>query len=161
MNLPIKRGVHAAVIISSSAASLVIDPGYFGYPDEVDTADAALVTHDHFDHVDVTKLEQSLAKNPALRVYTQVALSLQECRERMTVVAEGERFTVGDIPVTVIGELQAQAGLKDEPIANVGYMVAGQILHPGDARQETENVALMLVALTVPWQNHLQMEEYL
>ena len=76
-NLTIKRGVHASVTISSADASLVIDPGFFGFPEaDVRAAAAVLVTHDHFDHVDLPSLARVLLERPELKVYSPTPLTL-------------------------------------------------------------------------------------
>ncbi|MCI6573914.1 MAG: MBL fold metallo-hydrolase [Actinomycetaceae bacterium] len=161
MQLTITRGVHAAVTISSETTSIVVDPGYFGYPESVESADAVLVTHNHFDHVDVPSLAASIRAHPQLKVFSPTPLSLDAPDSDVTLVAEGDAFTVGDIPVRVVGKEQARASLDDGVIPNVGYLVAGAVLHPGDAHQDCEGVDTLLTALAAPWQNNPQLEEYL
>ena len=161
MRLFITRGVHAAVTVASPKAAIVIDPGFFGYPASVDTAAAVLVTHDHFVHVDLAKLAESLKRNAALRVYAPTPLDLGGESRRVTLVKEGDAFTVGDLPVRVIGKEQATASLDDGPIANVGYLIAESLLHPGDARPELQHIDTLFTALAAPWQNNPQLEGYL
>ena len=161
MKLTITRGVHSAVTVSSPHTTVVIDPGAFGYPDGVPQADAVLVSHDHFDHVDLKRLAQSLQENPDLVVYSPTALDLEFGADRVTLVAEGDAFTVGELRIEVVGKEQAQASLDDGPIPNVGYLIAGTVLHPGDARQDTAEVPVVFTALAAPWQNNPQLEEHL
>src|SRR4029078_3537928 len=61
---------HACVRVESDAAVLVIDPGAFTEPEGLDGVDAVLITHEHFDHLDVDKLADALGKRPAVRVFT-------------------------------------------------------------------------------------------
>ena len=161
MELQITRGTHATVMFSSPTSTVIVDPGAFGYPDEVNTADAVLVTHDHFDHVDLPSLTTSLATNEKLAVYSPTPLELGEHSDRVTVVSEGDRFTVGDIDVEVVGKYQATASIDDDAIPNVGYLIAGTVLHPGDQRQEITGVDTVITALAAPWQNNPQLEEHL
>lgn len=73
----------------------------------------------------------------------------------------GDEFTVGDLEVVAVGHEQARASVDDGVIVNVGYFVAGQVLHPGDARPEADGVDTLVVALAAPWQNTPQLEQYL
>ncbi|MDP9833391.1 MBL fold metallo-hydrolase [Trueperella abortisuis] len=161
MTLTLTRGIHAALTITSGSTTLVVDPGAFGFPASVASADAVLVTHDHFDHVDVPALAGALDDNPDLRVYTPTQLNLDTHADRQTLVSEGDEFMVGDISVRVIGREQATASVDDDVIVNVGYLVAGLVLHPGDARPEIKGLDTLIVALAAPWQNTPQLEEYL
>lgn len=136
--------------------TVVIDPGVFGFPESVGSADAALVTHDHFDYVDLPAPTAAMAEQPELRVYSLTPLDLGAFSDRQTRVDGGEdEFTVGDLEVVVVGHEQARASVDDGVIVNVGYFVAGQVLHPGDG------VDTLVVALAAPWQNTPQLEQYL
>lgn len=161
MRLTITRGVHAALTIATPSTTLVIDPGYFGYPESVEWADAVLVTHDHFDHVDLPSLAASVRRHPQLKVFSPTPLELDAPDSEVTLVTQGDTFTVGDLPVQTVGAEQAVASLDDPPIANVGYLIAGTILHPGDAHQDLVGVDTLVTALAAPWQNNPQLEEHL
>lgn len=161
MQLTITRGVHATAIIASPTTTVVVDPGFFGYPDNVHEMAAVLVTHDHFDHVDLPSLVASLRRNPALQVYAPTPLALEEFSDQVHIIAEDDTFTVGDLTVRVVGKEQAVADLDDDVIVNVGYLIADTILHPGDARPELMGVDTMFTALAAPWQNNPQLQGYL
>ncbi|WP_195839952.1 MBL fold metallo-hydrolase [Cutibacterium porci] len=161
MTLTLTRGIHAALTITSGSTTLVVDPGAFGFPGSVANADAVLVTHDHFDHVDVPALAVALEDNPGLHVYTPTHLSLEANVDRQTLVSEGDEFMVGDVSVSVIGREQATASIDDDVIINVGYLIGGLVLHPGDARPVIKNLDTLIVALAAPWQSTPQLEEYL
>ena len=44
---------HACVRVEREGAVVVIDPGTLSEPESVDGVDAILLTHEHFDHLDV------------------------------------------------------------------------------------------------------------
>ena len=66
---------HACVRVESDAAVLVIDPGGLTEREALDGADAVLITHEHFDHLDVDALADELGKRPSVRVYTHPAVA--------------------------------------------------------------------------------------
>nr|WP_120491853.1 MBL fold metallo-hydrolase [Corynebacterium lactis] len=172
--LTLRRWVHASIEVYSDTSRLFVDPGFFGVPEGLNTADAILITHDHFDHDDLLAVADAVHANPDLTVYSPVALSLSdeqtaqlgpdgaaELADRTVVVKQGDHFEVGDIGVDVVGEFQEIASLDDAPIPNVGYLIGGKILHPGDARQDTTGVDTLMVALAAPWQKNTALEEHL
>src|SRR5690242_1963755 len=68
---------HACVVLSDGDRRLVIDPGAFTDPAALEGADAVLVTHEHFDHIDPERLRKALDADPALEVWTNSATAAQ------------------------------------------------------------------------------------
>ena len=66
---------HACVRLETGDAVLVIDPGVFSEAEALDGADAVLITHEHFDHLDVDKLVAARQQRPELRIYTHDAVA--------------------------------------------------------------------------------------
>src|SRR5687767_12163927 len=66
---------HACVRVESDAAVLVIDPGVFTERKALDGVDAVLITHEHFDHLNIEALADELAKRPRVTVYTHPAVA--------------------------------------------------------------------------------------
>src|SRR4029078_3277626 len=100
---------HACVRVESDAAVLVVDPGAFTEPEALDGVDAVLITHEHFDHLDVDKLADALARRPAVRIFTHadVLPKLGDLAEVTTTVSSGEGFTAAELPVRAFVSLHA------------------------------------------------------
>ena len=47
---------HACVRLEKDGRILVIDPGTLTEPEALDGAEAVLITHEHFDHVELSRL---------------------------------------------------------------------------------------------------------
>ena len=61
---------HACVRLDDGDRSLVLDPGEFSECAEaLDGASAVLITHEHFDHLNVEALLSAARGNPDLRVW--------------------------------------------------------------------------------------------
>lgn len=149
---------HSCVRFDSGGRRLVIDPGAFSAADALDGADAVLVTHEHPDHVVPDRLRAALADRPELQVWAPqpVATALTEDDDTLTsrvhVASAGDHFEAAGFPVDVVGEKHAVIHPELPRAANVGYVVDGTVLHPGDALTVPDRaIELLLVPIVAPW----------
>ncbi|MCF6469173.1 MBL fold metallo-hydrolase [Nonomuraea sp. MG754425] len=152
---------HACVRVEKNGKVLVIDPGAFTADPVLDDADAVLITHEHFDHVDVAKLK---AAAPGLEIWTceAVAAGLTEVPGRVQVVGHGDDFETAGFRVKAFGEWHA-ANHPDAPIVqNVGFLVDDELFYPGDALTVPgAEVGTLLVPTGAPWLKLSETVEYL
>ncbi|WP_425955626.1 MBL fold metallo-hydrolase [Xylanimonas sp. McL0601] len=151
------RHSHACVSLHDGARGLLIDPGAFT-PDGaalLAQASAVLVTHPHFDHLDVAAVLAALEERADLVVYgpAGVAEALAGApAERVVVLADGDRIEVAGFAVEVVGGLHAP--IHDEiPVPqNLGYLVDRAVFHPGDSYEIPPwPVDTLLVPTSGPW----------
>ena len=145
---------HACVVLSEGDRRLVLDPGVFTDPEVLRGAAAVLVTHEHADHFAPGPLRAALDADPALEVWTNgsVAGQLEGLGSRVHVVGDGDAVTVAGFDVTVHGELHAVIHPDVPRIANVGFLVDGEVFHPGDAFTVPEApVTTLLLPIYAPW----------
>lgn len=157
--MQLTKHAHACVSIEHDDARLLIDPGVFT-PDAADLlarADAALVTHDHFDHIDLDAVIAALATRPKLAVFGPASVvealrKLGADTERLRTVGDGDRFEIGGVPIRVTGKTHAVIH-DDIPVPeNVGYVVADAIYHPGDSYHlPGTTIETLLVPSSGPW----------
>jgi L-ascorbate metabolism protein UlaG (beta-lactamase superfamily) len=127
---------HACVRLSTDDGyTIVVDPGGFSDPGALIGADAALVTHEHVDHLQAEALLRALAEQPGLQVWTNgsVADQLDGPAGRVHVVGDGDAFTVGRVDVTVHGEWHAQVHPDVPLVGNVAFQLGTELFHPGDS----------------------------
>ena len=158
----IKHG-HACVVLAEGDRRIVIDPGVFTDPAAFEGADAVLVTHEHADHFEPVRLRAALDAAPALEVWTNrsVAAALEGLGDRVHVVGAGDAIEVAGFDVHVHGELHAQIHPEIPRIANIGFLVAGQVFHPGDALTvPDEPVSTLLLPLHAPWSKVGELIDY-
>ncbi|SFF04765.1 MBL fold metallo-hydrolase [Blastococcus tunisiensis] len=154
---------HACVALSEGGRSVVIDPGAFTDPAALSGAGAVLVTHEHPDHFEPGRLRAALDADPALEVWTNasVAAKLEGLGTRVHVVGHGDAVTVAGFDVRVHGELHAEIHPDIPRIANIGFLVGGQVFHPGDALTvPDEPVPTLLVPLHAPWSRTADVIDY-
>jgi L-ascorbate metabolism protein UlaG (beta-lactamase superfamily) len=154
---------HACVRLVKDGGTLVIDPGAFSGDDALAGADAVLITHEHFDHVVPDSLRAALAASPGLHLWAAapVAEQFAEFGERAQAVAHGDDFTAAGFTVHVYGEHHAQIHPDIPTVANTGFMIDGELFHPGDSYTVPEDpVNTLLVPISGPWFSTREMIDY-
>lgn len=150
------KHTHATVSLDREGHTLLFDPGTFT-PDATQLAcraDVILITHDHFDHFDRDAVIAGLHTNANLHVYGPPAVieSLNGFDDRTHVVAPGDEFTAGGFAVVAYGGEHALIHPEIPQIDNIGYLVDGSVLHPGDAYLQIDApVDTLLVPTSGPW----------
>ena len=152
---------HACVRLEKAGRAIVIDPGTFSGTGLLDGAEAVLITHEHFDHVDKALLAQA---DPKLEIWTcqGVADQLGEIPPTVHVVRDGDAFETAGFRVRVAGEWHA-VNHPDLPVVNnVGFLVDEEVFYPGDAfTPPPAEVSTLLVPTNAPWLRGADWVEYL
>ena len=154
---------HACVRLEKDGEVLVIDPGAFSGDHALDGADAVLVTHEHFDHVVPDALRAALAGRPGLRLWAAapVAEQFAEFGDRVRAVAHGDDFTAAGFRVNVYGAEHAVIHPDIPTVPNVGFLVDGDLFHPGDSYTVPEDPAgTLLLPGSGPWHSTSRMIDY-
>jgi L-ascorbate metabolism protein UlaG (beta-lactamase superfamily)/catechol 2,3-dioxygenase-like lactoylglutathione lyase family enzyme len=123
------RWSHACVTLEHGGRRLALDPGVWSEPRALEGADAVLVSHEHGDHVDVTRLEES-----GLPVWAPRGADLGGLP--YTPLDPAQALTVAGFEVSTVGGAHAAVVPGQEVCANLGYVVTADgesVYHPGDA----------------------------
>ncbi len=154
---------HACVVVSDGDRRLVVDPGAFTDPTVLEGAGAVLVTHEHADHVVPDRLRAALEADAALEVWTNpsVAALFEGLGSRVHAVGDGDVVTAAGFEVQVHGEWHAEIHPDLPRVRNVGFLVEGQVFHPGDAFTVPGTpVATLLLPLHAPWSKAAELIDY-
>jgi L-ascorbate metabolism protein UlaG (beta-lactamase superfamily) len=154
---------HACVRLEKDGAVLVLDPGVWTGPEALEGAGAVLITHEHFDHLNADALRAELAANPALHVWANASVAGQfaEFPGRVHAVSHGDTFVAEGFDVAVYGEEHALLHQDIPLVANTGFMIDGEVFHPGDALTIPEDrVATLLLPVNAPWLKLSEMIDY-
>lgn len=152
---------HACVRLHDGDRALLLDPGVWTEPDAFDAVTDVLVTHEHFDHVDVDRLAE-VNKSTPLRVYApdsiagKIAEALGDAEgAAVTTVSPGQRLSVNGFDVQVVGGHHAEIYEGLPGCANVGYIASSDgisVYHPGDSLFVPEaKVDVLLTPVSAPW----------
>ena len=137
---------------------LVVDPGGFSERSALAGADAVLITHEHFDHLDVDALSDALGQRPEMQIFAHpdVLPKLSAFPEVVTAVQAGREFRAAGFEVQAHGGEHAVIYPEIPRIANLGYLIADDdtnVYHPGDSFvvPEGADVETLFVPLNAPW----------
>ena len=144
---------HACVRVEDGGV-LVVDPGIFTDPEVLAGADAVLVTHEHPDHLDVAKLTEALGGR-RIPLYGPESLRsmLDGVPVDFTAVAPGDEFDAAGFAIRAFGGEHAVIHPDIPRITNVGYLIGGELYHPGDALFVPEGIEVgtLLAPVHAPW----------
>jgi L-ascorbate metabolism protein UlaG (beta-lactamase superfamily) len=152
--MELTKFTHSCVRIDDGDRSLVIDPGSFSEFDEaVDGAHAVLVTHEHPDHLDADKLRAAARRDPRLRVWAPApVVELLALGDQAVAAEPGQALQAGGFEVRTFGGQHALIHATIPVVANIGYLVADTVYHPGDSLiVPPVPVQTLLVPLHAPW----------
>jgi len=154
---------HACVRFEKDGRILVIDPGTLTEPEALDGAEAVLITHEHFDHVDLSRLKIAAERTPQLEIWTTsaVAKQLEGIGAIVHSVGKGDSFATAGFDVGVFGELHALVNPAWPRVANVGFLIDARTFHPGDAYTVPEvSVETLLLPTNAPWLKASELIDY-
>ncbi|BBH64771.1 MBL fold metallo-hydrolase [Actinoplanes sp. OR16] len=140
------------------AGVLVVDPGEFSESSALAGADAVLITHEHFDHLDVQAVTAAVARRPDLRIFAHEAVLplLDGVAEATTAVAAGEEFEAAGFQIRAYGGQHAIIHPYVPVFANLGFLVSdgtANFYHPGDSFvvPEGADVETLFAPMNAPW----------
>ncbi len=155
---------HSCVSLEKDGAALVIDPGTFtnALP-ALSLATAVLVTHEHPDHLDAGAVRKALLTDPDLTLWATPAVADQfkDFGDRVHQVRHGDAPDIAGFDVHVYGERHALIHQDIPLVENAGYLIDGELFHPGDSFTVPEEpVPTLLVPISAPWLKAGDMIDY-
>lgn len=145
---------HACVLVETSNARLLIDPGTMSSFADVTDLDAILVTHEHPDHVDHAGVRSLLAANPSVQLFADVRTAkVFRDVSVLRAVEPGVWFDVAGTRVDVLGGAHAPVYGDVPDCPNLAYLVGnGDFLHPGDSFfVPPQAIDTLAVPIDGPW----------
>lgn len=156
--MQITRFGHAAVLVEAAGSRILIDPGVFS-SDEVfalEGLDAIVVTHQHPDHIDVTRGPGLVERNPnAALIADPESAGLLEFGD-WTPNADGLETSIGAVMLCGVGSQHAMILPALPRVANVGVVLTAPgeptLFHPGDTYEYAPaGVDVLALPLSAPW----------
>lgn len=158
---------HSCLFAQFNHTSLLFDPGTFAHGFEGLTGLSAIViTHQHPDHVDVSRLPSLLEDNPDAVLYADPQTAAQlgpPCQA----VRVGDKLSVGELTLRAVGGQHAVIHPEIPVVDNISYLVGdgdhpARLMHPGDALfVPHEPVDVLATPTAAPWMKVSEAIDYL
>lgn len=158
---------HSCLLADFGAATVLFDPGTFSHGFEGITGLAAiLITHQHPDHVDVTRLTALVEANPGAALYADPQTAAQ-LGAPWQAVHVGDQLSVAGLTIRGAGGRHAVIHPEIPVIDNISYLIGddahpARFMHPGDALVvPDEPVDVLAIPAAAPWMKIAEAVDYL
>lgn len=162
---------HSCVLVELAGSRILFDPGNLSEGFENLTGlDAILVTHQHPDHGDTERLPALIDANPDAVLYcdpqSRQLWSAEPWGTRWRVAQTGDRFTIGEVQVDVVGGTHAVIHPDIPVVDNACFVLSaedrpGAFMHPGDALFVPEQkIDVLALPATAPWMKLSEAVDY-
>ncbi|MHC6592362.1 MBL fold metallo-hydrolase [Arthrobacter sp. C152] len=167
--MKLTKYTHACVRLEKDGGALVLDPGTFSESGEaLAGARAVLVTHEHPDHLDTAAVVEALEGNQDLELYAPDGVAGQLRGEapgaaaRIHAVEPGSTFQAAGFSIQSFGGQHALIHPQIPLVANIGYLVDGNVYHPGDSFIVPDGITVqtLLVPLHAPWSKSAEVVDF-
>lgn len=155
------------MLVETGAARLLFDPGTFshGFEDLTDL-DAILITHQHFDHLDVDRLPALVQANPQATLVVDPGSAEEEIAKlslAATVARVGDTIELNGATVHAVNGDHAVIHPEYPVPPNIGYVVdGGAFYHPGDSHFVPEQkIDVLGLPAAAPWMKVGEAAEFL
>jgi L-ascorbate metabolism protein UlaG (beta-lactamase superfamily) len=145
---------HACVSVAGPAGTLLIDPGEWTGPSAFDDIAAILITHEHFDHIDVERLRAAVPADAGIPIFSTPAVvaALSAVGVVSTAIEAGDRVEAAGLAVRAVGGQHAEIWCGKPGCANLGFVIDESLYHPGDALFVPDaDVQTLLLPISGPW----------
>ncbi len=154
---------HACFMVEQDSKSLIVDPGAwsddFIIPENVS---AIIITHEHQDHLDKSKLAAVINDNPDAVIIGHSDVMNQLAGMNTKSVNSGESLMIGGFELEFFGGEHAIISPDLPTIANLGVMINGELYYGGDSFSAPRKpVSLLALPVSAPWMKYSEVEAYL
>ena len=145
---------HACLVLEKESEKIVIDPGAFSHDFIVPHSVVAIViTHEHPDHLDESKITALLAANPKAIIIAHESIVGRFTQYQTQTAKPDEPFQVGPFSLRFFGGVHETIAEGIPVPPNYGVLVDERLYYPGDSFVVPEGVTVkeLAVPASAPW----------
>ena len=154
--MEITKYEHACLLINKNGTRLLIDPGnYTNLPAKLEGIDIVVITHEHFDHLDIPNLRKVLEQNPQAEIFStehaaaalsKEGINCQAVKNRLTTNSKGFELHFEEVEHSIIYGVS--------PCRNLSIGVGDFLYYPGDSfANDGRKYELLALPASGPWFN--------
>ncbi len=148
--MKVTKFVHSCLLIEDQEKTVLIDPGEFSVEllkprlAAIPKLDYLLITHEHFDHMDIPLVKEIVAR------FKPKVISTASVREMLR--KEGiEVQTTGDDYIEIESVPHESISPLGQASQNVLFHVGGKLTHPGDSHSFSNTKDILALPIQAPW----------
>lgn len=144
---------HACFAVTKDSQTLIVDPGNWStdFTTPTDVV-AVVITHEHADHFDQSKLQKIAAQNPQAVVVAHETITKQITVLPTKSVVAGDSLTIGPFTLDFYGGQHATIYQDYPRVDNLGVMINKCLYYPGDSFSLPEQpVDTLALPVSAPW----------
>lgn len=148
--MKITKFVHSCLLVEDQDKIVLIDPGEFSVEllkprfVTIPKLDYLLITHEHFDHMDIPLVREIVAK------FKPKVISTESVRDILG--KEGiEVQTVGDEYIELEPVPHESISPLGQAPQNIMVHVGGKLTHPGDSHTFSQTKEILALPIQAPW----------
>ncbi len=151
--MKLTKYAHACFTLEKEGKVLIVDPG--GFSDDFvipENVVAIVITHQHPDHFDQSRIAEIVSKNDQALVLGPADVIDQAEIENKQVVQPGDRITVGPFNLEFFGGTHALIHESLPRIQNIGVLINELVYYPGDSFEIPHKpIDVLAIPATAPW----------
>lgn len=159
----VRKFQHACFTVEQDDRSVVVDPGVWS-DDFVtpENAVAIIITHEHQDHLDESKIREIVKTNPETIIVSHSDVISQLSDMNTKVVNPNESISISGFQIEFFGGEHAAISPDRPAIANLGVMINDKLYYGGDSfATPNKHVDLLALPISAPWMKYSEAEAYL
>jgi L-ascorbate metabolism protein UlaG (beta-lactamase superfamily) len=152
-DMRVTKHEHAALTLEKDGKTLIIDPGVFTSPLEIENVAGIVITHEHPDHWSGPHFDRILKLNPGIPIVAPEGVRNAAPGYEITVVSPGDTIDIAPFHLEFFGGRHAVIHESIPVVDNVGVLVDDAFYYPGDAYTVPKGASVALLAAPVggPW----------
>lgn len=142
---------HSGIVIEKDGERIVFDPVEFNKTiPRLNNVIAVIITHKHSDHLQIEVIKKIIRDNSDAKIIT--TSDATSFIEDSIIAKAGESYEIGGFKLDFFGKNHAAIIPGQIPCENIGVVVNGSVMNPGDSFDYSDiGAKVLFVPISAPW----------